>query len=87
MVPEKYFHKNHESPVTEVAIRNSLVEDLYVILIGQDKDGRTAFKVLVNPLVDWIWIGGAVMCLGGLVAFWPDRRKLLAPAATPEGRE
>ncbi len=79
MVPEKYFHKNHESPVTEVAIRNSLVEDLYVILIGQDPDGRTAFKVLVNPLVDWIWIGGAVICLGGLVAFWPERRKLLAP--------
>ena len=79
LIPEKYFHRSYEQPVTEVAIRSTLVEDLYVILIGWDEDGTTAFKVLVNPLVNWIWIGGIVVVLGGLIAFWPERRKMPAP--------
>ncbi len=33
------------------------------------------FRVNVNPLVSWIWIGGGIAVLGGLVAIWP------APAA------
>ncbi len=80
LIPEKYFHRSYEQAVTEVAIRSTLLEDLYVILIGWDEDGTTAFKVLVNPLVNWIWIGGVVFALGGLIAFWPERRKLPAPA-------
>jgi cytochrome c-type biogenesis protein CcmF len=79
LTPEKYFHRSYEQAVTEVAIRSTLLEDLYVILIGWDEDGTTAFKVLVNPLVNWIWIGGGVFLLGGLVAFWPERRELPAP--------
>jgi cytochrome c-type biogenesis protein CcmF len=33
------------------------------------------FRVNVNPLVSWIWIGGAIAIAGGLFAIWP------APAA------
>jgi len=76
LVPEKYFHRSYEQAVTEVAIRTTLLEDLYVILVAWDEDGTTAFKVLVNPLVNWIWIGGVVFVIGGLIAFWPDRQKL-----------
>jgi len=82
LTPEKYFHRSYEQAVTEVAIRSTLLEDLYVILIGWDEDGTTAFKVLVNPLVNWIWIGGVVFVLGGLIAFWPERRKLPSPTQT-----
>ena len=80
LIPEKYFHRSYEQPVTEVAIRTTLLEDLYVILIGWDEDSTTAFKVLVNPLVSWIWIGGVVFVLGGLIAFWPERQKLPEPS-------
>jgi cytochrome c-type biogenesis protein CcmF len=73
LVPEKYFHRSHEQPVTEVAIRSTLAEDLYVILLDFDENRNAAFKVLVNPLVSWIWIGGGVLVLGGLLAFWPGR--------------
>jgi cytochrome c-type biogenesis protein CcmF len=72
--PEKIFHYSYQQPVTEVAIRSTLVEDLYVILVSWDESGAAAFKVLVNPLVIWIWIGGTVVVLGGLIAFWPKRR-------------
>ena len=87
LTPEKYFHRTYEQPVTEVAIRTSPIEDLYVILVGWNEDGTTAFKVLVNPLVNWIWVGGGVLFLGGLIAFWPERRQLAAPAKVRARRE
>ncbi len=87
LTPEKYFHRSYDQPVTEVAIRSTLREDLYVILVSWDKDGTTAFKVLVNPLVSWIWIGGIVVVLGGLIAFWPEQHVLPAPRQTREGRK
>jgi len=78
ITPEKYFHRNYQS-VSEVAIRSTLAEDLYVILINANESGTTSFKVLVNPLVSWIWIGGVVFLIGGLFVFWPDRRRLPRP--------
>jgi len=84
LTPEVYFHEKHQQPVTEVAIRSTLVEDLYVILAGWDEEGSAAFKVLVNPLVIWIWIGGGVLVAGGLIAFWPGRRKRLLRGQTGE---
>ncbi|MFH1646997.1 MAG: cytochrome c-type biogenesis CcmF C-terminal domain-containing protein [Chloroflexota bacterium] len=80
MKPEKYFHRSFEQPVTEVAIYANALEDLYVILAGWDDTGTAAFTVLVNPLVAWLWVGGGVFLLGGVVAFWPDRGRLPAPA-------
>ena len=62
-----------EQPMTLPAMRHSLVEDLYVIVAGWEDDGATAsFKAYVNPLVNWLWIGGLVFVLGTLVAAWPD---------------
>jgi cytochrome c biogenesis factor len=34
--------------------------------------------MMIRPLVMWIWIGGAVMAFGALVAIWPDRRAVVA---------
>ncbi len=82
ITPEKYFHGNYQ-PVSEVAIRSTLTEDLYVILIDANESGTTSFKVLVNPLVSWIWIGGVVFLIGGLIVFWPDRRR--SPGPKPAG--
>ncbi|MBI4295672.1 MAG: hypothetical protein HY667_01000, partial [Chloroflexi bacterium] len=75
MIPEKYFHKFYQQPVTEVAIRSTLAQDLYIIPVDWEEGGTTVFKFIINPLVSWIWIGGAVMVFGGTIAFWPDRRR------------
>ncbi len=75
MTPEKYFHRSQEQPVTEVAIRTTPLEDLYVILGGWTEEGLVSFKILVNPLVVWIWVGGGLLVVGGLIAFWPGGRK------------
>ncbi len=29
------------------------------------------FRINVNPLVSWIWVGGAIAAIGGLIAIWP----------------
>jgi cytochrome c-type biogenesis protein CcmF len=69
--PEKSFHWNVEQWVTEVAVRSTLKEDLYLILAGLDNDGLASFQILINPLVAWLWVGGGMLLTGGLLAWWP----------------
>jgi cytochrome c-type biogenesis protein CcmF len=62
-------------PTSEVAIHTGFVEDLYVIFASLNEDDTATFKVHVNPLVIWLWIGGTMMGIGGLFAMWPDARE------------
>jgi cytochrome c-type biogenesis protein CcmF len=55
-------------------LRTSLWEDLYVILAGFESSRIATFKVFVNPLVAWLWMGGLVMVIGTIIAIWPERR-------------
>jgi cytochrome c-type biogenesis protein CcmF len=75
--PKKEYSGGYQHQwTTEVGIRSTATEDLYVILSDWDEESGTAtFKVLNNPLVIWMWIGGGFLLVGGVIAFWPDRRK------------
>jgi cytochrome c-type biogenesis protein CcmF len=71
--PALKFFPTQQSPVGRAVHRSSLGEDLYLILSGfseLDKNQAT-LKVLVRPLVVWIWIGGFVIALGTLLAILP----------------
>lgn len=57
----------------------SLSEDLYIILAGWEKDGRATLKVLINPLMAWLWIGSYVMVAGTIFALWPGRGAEIGP--------
>jgi cytochrome c-type biogenesis protein CcmF len=61
----------------EVAIRSDWLraEDLFVIVNQFNADDSVRVKVLVNPLVNLIWLGGIVFVLGSLIAMWPDARE------------
>ena len=72
--PEKSLYHGQDQPTTEVAIRSTLKEDLYVILAGYDDQSAT-FKILVNPMVIWLWIGGTVMAFGTVIIMLPQRRR------------
>ena len=68
---------------TRAAIRSTPVEDLYVIFSEVQPDGSTAaFRLLVNPLVWWMWLAGPFVVLGTVVALWPSRRSAFAYAST-----
>jgi cytochrome c-type biogenesis protein CcmF len=81
LAPEKRAYKQREEVTSEVGIRRAWNEDLYLIMAGvsdpdrfmsgQDPRPVATFKVLVNPLVPWIWLGGFIMAMGTLVALWP----------------
>jgi cytochrome c-type biogenesis protein CcmF len=38
-----------------------------------DDNAAVTFKVIVNPLVTWMWIGGLIALAGALIAIWPTR--------------
>jgi cytochrome c-type biogenesis protein CcmF len=61
----------------EVAIRTDWLrgEDLFVIADQFNGDGSVFVKVLVNPLVNLIWLAGLVFVGGSLIAMWPDARE------------
>ncbi len=73
--PERNLHSNVEGAVTEVALRSNLKEDLYVVLASLEPDGLAAFQVLINPMIIWLWIGGAVLLAGTVIAAWPARAR------------
>jgi cytochrome c-type biogenesis protein CcmF len=60
-----------------VAIRTDWLraEDLFVIGDRFHRNGSVDLKVVVNPLVDLIWLAGGVFLLGSLIAMWPDARE------------
>jgi len=88
MYPEKRFYKRQQQPATEVALRSTLLEDLYLVLGSYDDNTELmTMLVFINPLVAWLWLGGVVMVLGTVVAVWPsaaEKRALVAALAVEE---
>ncbi len=75
LLPGQNYYKAGQNPSTEVDIRYTLRDDLYLILTGFDPhEGRATLKAYLNPLVNWIWIGGGVLILGAWFAMLPDIR-------------
>jgi len=63
--------------VGEPSVRTSLWNDVYLTLeqpLPVD-DGPAVIRVIIQPLVSWMWIGGGLMALGTLLAAFPGRRR------------
>jgi cytochrome c-type biogenesis protein CcmF len=73
--PSKAVYTKSQQPMTEVALRSSPGEDLYLILGGVNEDGSASIQAYINPLVSLLWGGGLVMVLGTIVAL-SDRMRL-----------
>jgi len=65
---------NFEQAIAVPALRMGLREDLYLILFWWSEDGLVQVKVIVNPLVSFLWLGGLVLLVGGALALWPRVR-------------
>ncbi len=75
MNAEKRYYVNADQPTTEVSLRMNLLEDLYVTMPAMGKRQEITLRAAINPLLVWVWIGGTVMVLGGVMAVIPRRRK------------
>ena len=78
--PEKriYFHRNPDpnrrQPHSELDIYTTMNRDIYSIFSGVDSENSVAFiKIMVNPLVQWVWLGGYILVFGTIVALWPRK--------------
>ena len=69
--PRRDYFVIQEQPVSVPGVYSTPGTDFYVLLIGWDDQGTSAtFKVYINSLINWVWIGGVVMILGTIIATW-----------------
>jgi len=61
-------------PSTEVGILTQGKQDVYLVLAGTIGD-RAEIRINFNPLVTWVWNGGLLMALGGLIVMWPQSER------------
>ena len=77
------FYPSFNMASTRAAIRSTPVEDLFIVPSENLPDGSVGFRILVNPLIWWMWVAGPVMVLGTFVALWPQKVRAPAPAPSP----
>ena len=89
MYPARWYFRKHENePTTEVAIRRSVAEDLYIVLAADKESAATqaaSLQISVNPLVNWVWFGFGMLAFGTIIALLPERTYSFALAKMPEG--
>ncbi len=79
--PRVYRYTDPPQSVTTPALQPNLREDIYLILGGWSEDGQTVtLKVVINVLVNFLWMGGLVFLAGGALALWPEMRSPTANA-------
>lgn len=78
VAPERRLYDKFGSmQFSEVDVIPGLGNEIYASLLGLDESSKVVVKVSVEPLVNWLWIGGTIMCLVPLAGL--RRRKNPAP--------
>ncbi len=72
--PRRDFFIAAQQPMTIPSVWSRPQEDLYTLLVAWETRPRltATFKVYVNPLINWLWLGGLTFVLGTMVAAWPE---------------
>jgi cytochrome c-type biogenesis protein CcmF len=78
--PEKriYFHRHpnpdRRQPHSELDIYSTVRQDIYSVFSGVDTENSVAYlKIMINPLVWWVWFGGWILIIGTIISLWPRR--------------
>ncbi|MFK3906481.1 heme lyase CcmF/NrfE family subunit [Pseudomonas monteilii] len=83
--PEKRLYSVQRSVMTEAGIDAGFTRDLYVALGEPLENGAWAVRIHVKPYVRWIWLGGLLTGLGGLLAAFDRRYRAKVAARVREG--
>ena len=72
--PRRDYYYDSQQAMTIPGERATLRDDLYVLLIDWEPASTTGatFKVFVNPLVNWLWLGSFIFLAGIIIAAWPE---------------
>jgi cytochrome c-type biogenesis protein CcmF len=85
--PSLDYYPASDQTWTRVARRSSLGGDVYVSVLAFGDQGETvSLRLELHPLVNWLWVGGAIMAFGGLIALWPGRESRRTSPADRDAR-
>lgn len=70
---EKRFYHSSSAMMTEAAVDGGFTRDLYAALGEELGNGAWAVRLYYKPFVRWIWAGGVLMALGGLLCLCDPR--------------
>jgi cytochrome c-type biogenesis protein CcmF len=73
--PRKDFYFESQQSMTIPGQRATMRDDLYILLVDWEPstmEGAT-FKIYVNPLVNWLWLGSLLFLVGVFIAAWPEK--------------
>jgi len=61
--------------MTIPGVRSTLADDVYILLVDWEPASAigATFKLYINPLVNWLWIGSLAFLLGVIIAAWPEK--------------
>lgn len=77
--PTLNLYNNEQQATASPAIISGAARDVYVLLVESEGDVAT-IRLLLNPLVTWIWFGGGLLLIGAAIAGLPLRRRRMAVA-------
>jgi len=92
ITPRMNYYAMSKDPIGTPEVRTTLTHDLYLSIMSIDEASQSVgLRLIINPMVGWIWISTAVMAFGGLMAIWPTKSRrneaILRDAAQARGGE
>ncbi|MBO2610461.1 heme lyase NrfEFG subunit NrfE [Shewanella algae] len=86
LYPERQEFNSNGMSLSQAAIYRGAFGDLYVSMGTQLSDEEFLVRLSIKPLVSWIWLGGGLMAIGGLLALGSRRRLPQTDLLTASGR-
>ncbi len=75
------YHNFGNQPASLIPITTFGLTDVYVYLDDWTGNSQATINVFINPLVSLVWYGGLLMLLGGIICWWPQRRRTASVSA------
>jgi cytochrome c-type biogenesis protein CcmF len=86
LAPEKRFYPVAQMPTTEAAIDQNWWRDLYLVIGDEQANGGWAVRTYIKVMTSWIWVGCALMSIGGLFSLLDRRFRVAAGARKPQAK-
>jgi cytochrome c-type biogenesis protein CcmF len=85
MEPFRAVYPDFRIASTRGAIHSTIMEDFYIVPSEFSDGGQAVFRVLINPMVWWMWASGPIMILGTVLGLSPQRQPAPVTLRVPAG--